>query len=162
MAKYVGPCPTCAHSSGEGPCITCGGLTGYPRGVIPQIWEPCDQCRTSIGTTTTVLPLSPVNDPPEPELVLQLDDAAAGDDEATRPLAVLTDLNGPLTITTAPAVHAYEGSPTLERGTYIESWRGLGSDMLTLLGRLAADRGDERANQVALLLHKMLRDEVSR
>ena len=83
------------------------------------------------------------------------------DDEATRPLTVLTDIGGPLTIVTAPAVHAYEGSPTLSPGTTIHSWRGLGSDLLTMLGRLAADRGDERANQVALLLHKMLRDEVS-
>lgn len=161
MAKFVGPCPTCAHSSGEGPCITCGGWTGYPRGVIPQIWEPCDQCRSSIGATTAI-PLSLINDAPDPDLVLQLDDADSGDDGATRPLSVLTDIGGPLTITTAPAVHACEGSPTLSPDATIQSWRGLGSDMLTMLGRIAADRGDGRANQVALLLHKMLRDEVSR
>jgi len=160
MAKYVGACPNCAHSSGDGPCVTCGGLTGYPVGVIPQIWEPCDQCKSSIGTTTTVLPLSPVNDAPDSDLVLQLDDA--GDDEATRPLVVSDGTFGPLTIVTAPAVHAYEGSPTLSPDTTIQSWRGLGSDMLTMLGRIAANRGDERANQVALLLHKVLRDEVNR
>ena len=161
MAKFTGPCPACQHSHGDSSCNVCGGGTGYPSSGPPWIVDPCEICEGVIGTTTTVLQLSPINDAPDSDLVLQLDDADAGDDEATRPLSVLTDIAGPLTITTAPAVHAYEGSPTLSPGTSIESWRGLGSDMLTMLGRLAADRGDERANQVALLLHKMLRDEVS-
>lgn len=53
-------------------------------------------------------------------------------------------------------------SPTLTSGTQIESWRGLASDLIPMLGRVAVEHGTERANQVALILHKQLRDEMNR
>ena len=59
----------------------------------------------------------------------------------------------------APAASA-PSSPTLTSGSKIESWRGLAAELVAMLGRVAADRGIERANQVALILHKQLRAEM--
>lgn len=84
-------------------------------------------------------------------------------------IGTTTQLGGPMSSTVDPdapteilTIEPGAFSPTLTSGTQIESWRGLASEFVTMLGRVAINRGAERANQVALILHKQLRDEMDR